>query len=475
MGSKQPLGSNDDGGSTNDTDDDPVVDIDEVIPPPISLVTLAANLQEGFNANHIGWNGIDWSLFAPPRPNEVDDYSVSRSLDSIKVFIPQSFVDPPEFLQEVDEFGELVFAPVLDEFGEETGEEVPVFELDQFGNPLRIVDSAADLFLAIGGSDSSDHLRNRDYTFNSDNFGGTRNITGAFMGFSGDDALYSENIFNPMLMGGSGDDSYILENKAVDGNAIFTQIVEYGGDDDDTVISYENDWAFALDIDGQHLVLINDSQSDTVVFWDYNVPDAKIENFWFDFDENGLNEHYSFDRFIDKLKEDGFWQGSFASEALGISRPTMQDLTQVIAEAVTLSNQIEDMREADQDTAISIARLYQASFDRAPDLAGLNFWIDQWELSHLNLSQIADSFYQSVEFVQTYGSLDDLGFATLLYSNVLDRAPDQDGLAYWLGRLDDGMARSDVLASFSESLENKVNTEIDLNGLAINASGDWVL
>ena len=153
----------------------------------------------------------------------------------------------------------------------------------------------------------------------------------------------------------------------------------------------------------------------------------------------------------------------------------MQDLTQVIAEAVTLSTKIENIRIADPETALSIARLYQATFDRTPDLGGLNFWIDQWELEHLSFSQIADNFYQSEEFTTTYGNPDNTSFATLLYNNVLDRSPDQSGLEYWVDHLDTGMARADVLAHFSESLENKVNTEIELGDITVNTSGDWVL
>ncbi len=444
----------------------------------ISLATLAANIQEGFNSNHIGWSSINWDLFAPARPNEVSNYSVSHNLNSISVFIPISAINPPEYLQATDEFGDPVTKTVLtgekDEDGKDITKDVPVYELDEYGNPIRIVDSAADLFLAIGGSDGNDHLRNRDYTFSSDNFGETRQITGAFMGFSGDDVLYSENVFTPMLMGGSGDDSYILENVS-GGNAVFTQIVENGGDANDTVISYENDWAYALDISGQHLVLANSTQSDVVVFWNYYLADAKIENFWFDFDGDGLNEHYSFDEFTAKVKGAGFWQGSLSPEELGISRPTMDDLTQAIAEAVTLSNKVEDFRIADQGVALSVARLYQASFDRDPDIEGLNNWIDLWEGEHYNLSQIADGFYNSSEFTQAYGNLDDVGFTTLLYNNVLDRAPDAPGLNSWVNYLASGATRAEVLTGFSESLENKINTELKLGGIALDNSGDWVL
>jgi len=351
----------------------------------------------------------------------------------------------------------------------------PIYITDSDGNPVRIVDSAKDLFLAIGGTDGSEHLRNKDYTFDSDNFDGQRNISGAFMGFSGDDVLYSDNLNNPMLLGGSGDDSYIIENTVVGEKLNFTQVVEHGGDANDSVISYDNDWAFALDIDAQHLVLSDSTQEEIIVFWDYYVPEAKIENFWFDFDGDGLNEHYSHEEFTAKVQAQDFWMGSLSPEALGISRTTMDDLTQAIAEANTLSDQIESLRVVTDEKALSIARLYQTAFDRTPDLGGLNHWIDQWETVQLSMGQIADEFYNSLEFTTLYGNPSDADYITQLYTNVLDRTPDTDGAANWLNQLNAGQSRAWVMEQFSESLENKINTELQLSGLAetFSGSGEW--
>ncbi len=450
----------------------------EIVAPTVSMAALAGFLQEGFDSNHVSWNSINWNLVAPLRPNTVPEYSVSHSLESVRVFIPLSFLDPPEYLQATDSAGTPLTQTVItgiDINGNNITGEVPVYVVDAFNNPVRIVDSAKDLFLAIGGSDGNDHLRNRDYSFNSDNFGGPRNITGAFMGFSGDDVLYSENLHSPMLMGGSGDDTYILENKSIDGNPVFTQIVEAGADNNDTVISYSNDWAYAFDVAGQHLFLVDETQAEVIVFWDYYVPDAKIENFWFDFDDDGLNEHYSYNEFTEKLKGEDFWLGNLAPEQLGISSLTIEDLTQTIAEAVTLSNKIEDLRYADHDTALAIARLYQAAFDRTPDTAELNSWVDQWEIEHLNFSEIADDLSTSDEFLEAYGNLDDTSFISLIYNNVLNRDPDQGGLAYWVKGLEGGLDRGGVLSHFSESLENKINTEIQLEGLVESSPGEWLL
>lgn len=104
-------------------------------------------------------------------------------------------------------------------------------------------------------------------------------------------------------------------------------------------------------------------------------------------------------------------------------------------------------------------RLYEAAFDRAPDLAGLGYWI--WRIENrASLLEVASEFVHSVEFETRYGAeLSSAEFATLLYQNVLDRSPDVDGLAHWVQALEEGESRAAVLMYFSESPENQINTE----------------
>jgi Ca2+-binding RTX toxin-like protein len=110
------------------------------------------------------------------------------------------------------------------------------------------------------------------------------------------------------------------------------------------------------------------------------------------------------------------------------------------------------------ETEGSVYRLYEATFDRAPDLAGFNTQVGAIS-SGLALSSIAANFVNSAEFVRTYGSVDDGEFVTLLYDNVLDRAPDPQGFAFWTGRLDSGVSsRADVLLGFSQSAEFRAKT-----------------
>ncbi|HYD61853.1 MAG TPA: DUF4214 domain-containing protein [Noviherbaspirillum sp.] len=101
-------------------------------------------------------------------------------------------------------------------------------------------------------------------------------------------------------------------------------------------------------------------------------------------------------------------------------------------------------------------RLYQAAFDRAPDLPGLGFWIKALD-DGLSLLNVAAGFYNSAEFGTLYGtSLTNAQLITEFYDNVLHRAPDAEGFKGWLDVLDRGLAsREQVLIEFSESAENK--------------------
>ena len=65
----------------------------------------------------------------------------------------------------------------------------------------------------------------------------------------------------------------------------------------------------------------------------------------------------------------------------------------------------------------------------------------------------ASGFVNSAEFRATYGALDNEGFVTTLYENVLDRAPDANGLTNWTARLEDGMSRVAVVEGFAQSVE----------------------
>ena len=102
-------------------------------------------------------------------------------------------------------------------------------------------------------------------------------------------------------------------------------------------------------------------------------------------------------------------------------------------------------------------RLYQAAFNRQPDLAGLGFWISTLDRG-ASLIDVSAGFMQSNEFKALYGGSAPATsmLVTNLYANVLHRTPDAGGFAYWSNILDSHAASAaQVVTSFSESAENQ--------------------
>lgn len=104
------------------------------------------------------------------------------------------------------------------------------------------------------------------------------------------------------------------------------------------------------------------------------------------------------------------------------------------------------------DWADDVYRLYVATLGREADGAGLADWAGQLARG-ADFTQVVAGFTGSPEFQTRYGSLTDADFVTLLYHNVLNRAPDSAGLADWVGQLAAGTRRETVVTGFSQSAE----------------------
>jgi len=100
-------------------------------------------------------------------------------------------------------------------------------------------------------------------------------------------------------------------------------------------------------------------------------------------------------------------------------------------------------------------RLYQAAFNRMPDLPGLGFWISHMDKG-MSLDEVASHFEESQEFIALYGTNpSNTQFVMSMYQNALHRQPEPAGLIFWVDHLDHGhLSRSEVLKNFSESAEN---------------------
>ena len=97
-----------------------------------------------------------------------------------------------------------------------------------------------------------------------------------------------------------------------------------------------------------------------------------------------------------------------------------------------------------------IAGLYIAFFDRAGDQEGLDYWVA--EANRLGekeaLSQLAAGFASHPKFSALYDHLSNQEFVAAIYINVLGKAGDSEGIAYWTEQLNSGMSRSDMVADF---------------------------
>lgn len=98
---------------------------------------------------------------------------------------------------------------------------------------------------------------------------------------------------------------------------------------------------------------------------------------------------------------------------------------------------------------IKIAALYSAVFNRAPDQEGLDFWLAQLD-GGASLVDAAVGFTLHPVFTETYGDMTSIEFVQALYMNVLGSAGDAAGIQYWVDRLATGESRGEIVASFVE-------------------------
>ena len=101
-----------------------------------------------------------------------------------------------------------------------------------------------------------------------------------------------------------------------------------------------------------------------------------------------------------------------------------------------------------------VARLYVAAFGRNADSAGL---IQQYAglRAGETLAQLGDGIAGSAEFANRYGALPNAGYVNALYQNVLGRAGDAPGVAFYNGALARGASRGAILAAFADSDEER--------------------
>lgn len=111
-----------------------------------------------------------------------------------------------------------------------------------------------------------------------------------------------------------------------------------------------------------------------------------------------------------------------------------------------------------------ITALYNGLFGRAPEYNGLHYWLDKMNQGQ-SFEEIATGFTQDSTYKAKVGSLSDEAFVKTLYNNVLGRDPVGNDVSYWTNQIS-ALGRDKVAAMF---VKNALTDDPD----AIAQANNW--
>ena len=107
-------------------------------------------------------------------------------------------------------------------------------------------------------------------------------------------------------------------------------------------------------------------------------------------------------------------------------------------------------------TVNAVIREYQGAFGTVPDQGGVAFWVHAIDNGTASLATLSTAFALSSQFGTLYNGATattpaNTTLVTAFYQNVLGRAPDAAGLAFWTSS---GLNAAQLLQAFTQSAEN---------------------
>ncbi|MCR5616667.1 MAG: DUF4214 domain-containing protein [Clostridiales bacterium] len=107
---------------------------------------------------------------------------------------------------------------------------------------------------------------------------------------------------------------------------------------------------------------------------------------------------------------------------------------------------------ADGTSRDFVQRIYKYVLERESDKDGENYWLSELEAGSVNGGQLATFFLTSKEF--TDKNKNDSEFVTILYKTFFGRDPENDGLEFWVGKIENGkLTRDNTIKEFINSQE----------------------
>jgi hypothetical protein len=98
---------------------------------------------------------------------------------------------------------------------------------------------------------------------------------------------------------------------------------------------------------------------------------------------------------------------------------------------------------------------YNRLLSRAPEKEGLDFWVSQLQGGAITSAGLVSKIIFSEENQAKISGYNDEQFITFLYKALFARLPETDSFDIWLARMSAGMTREEVVRSFTDSAEFK--------------------
>lgn len=120
----------------------------------------------------------------------------------------------------------------------------------------------------------------------------------------------------------------------------------------------------------------------------------------------------------------------------------------------------------DSENRADAMRLYQTALGRSADDQGAEFWLDAIEAG-ATVEQLATDFAGSDEFASIWPDVtNNTELVTQIYQNAFGRAPDTAGLDFWVDALDSGsISTGEFLAAIASSTEAEGITNVIVYGI----------
>lgn len=111
----------------------------------------------------------------------------------------------------------------------------------------------------------------------------------------------------------------------------------------------------------------------------------------------------------------------------------------------------DDNQNSNSQVEAFAKRMYTVVLNREAEAEGLSYWTNRLINQEIDGAGTANGFINSAEFQAR--KLDDTDFVDVLYRTFFDRNADEGGKNYWLSELAKGVSRTQVLSGFVNSQE----------------------